>query len=980
MTDNYSIPPNKPFNKQSRIKLAYITRGISGLGGIGTDTSKLIWDGISTAVKEEDIDLYTFAGGHDKTAVNNYIYELLNDNLVDGIITWASSQIDEATELLAKYRKTPIITLSVDLKKHPVVTIDNESGMRSMINHIIQHHNFNKIAFVQGPVDHVYAKERLKAYKDTLTEYKIPINEKLISIPHEWNKETGYRAVELFFEERLLKVNKDIEVIVCVNDRIAIGVIEALQKKGFNCPNDIVVTGFNNLDEAKNHNPSISTVAMPFYEQGRHAVIQLKKLIINGEIPRINKLSSISVIHESCGCPNMWIHSDHIKSKSSRDRVEVTNYIKENFEILKGEGNYLEYLFSSKNFNTILNSFTEAISQERPDIMLDGIRSILNIKRNSGIDLYQWQTLFSFFREMIYSLTNNTTVLLLCENILGRAIGLIMDQHIKSGAERELKSIVTAENLQKIDKELSQTLNLESVKMSMAEILPQTEIKSFYLILFDRNNDNSSLVPEESLLYMGYSDFKIMDIHDSGIRFLTKEILPNDLLKSVKRKSFLLQALPFGGIKLGYVVFEMGPEDGGIYGSIVQKLSDSINSSYLAQDLKEQTHKLKRSNHKLVEQQYILDTFIESLPDLIHFKDRTGKITKSNTAFLQKMGYEYQEEVIGRPGIDFYPGEQREKIRSYERAIINSREKFLNTQEEINFGDTHEWYMTTRMPLFNYLGEVNGMFEISRNITQLKKVNDDLEKSLKELKETQKQLVEAEKMIALGELVVGVAHEINTPLGVCITASTYLGIQITDFFNNNQTINKEALNIQDTLNLITNNLERVSKLVQDFKQISTQTSVSDLTYIEMYNYLTYQTINYKQNHQRETDISINCDSELKLYSYPDILEIIITHLLNNSNDHAYSKNEVLKVKIEVEERDNSVIIKYRDYGKGLDKNELDKIFNPFFTTKRGLGSTGLGMHIVYNLISRTLKGSISCNSHQGDGVTFCITLPQPGNP
>lgn len=716
---------------------------------------------------------------------------------------------------------------------------------------------------------------------------------------------------------------------------------------------------------------------MPFYEQGRHAVEQMKALVEIGEIPRVNKLSSISVIHESCGCPNMWIHSDHLNSEFNRDVNETTRYIGEHIKDLKGEENYLEYLFTTEDFNYLLDCFIQSLTYSQPKNILDGIRSILHKTSSSSIDLYQWQTLFSFYREMIYSITNNTQVLLLSEHILGRTIGLIMDQHIKSGSERELKEIINAENLKKIDKELSETLDLKSVKKTMTDILPQTEIKSFYLILFDRNYSDVKSIPEESLLYMGYSDQTLLDIHKDGVRFLTRDILPKGFLQSEERKSYLLQALLYGETKLGYIVFEMGPEEGGIYGSIAQKLSDSINSSYLAQDLKEQSQKLKRSNHKLIEQQYILDTFIESLPDLIHFKDRDGNITKSNTAFLQKMGYEYQEEVVGRRSIDLYPVIQREKIRSYEEDILNNRKKFLNANEEIKFGNTPEWYMTTRMPLFNYLGEINGMFEISRDITQLKRINDDLTKSLKELKETQKQLVEAEKIIALGELVAGVAHEINTPLGVCITANSYLGIQLNDFFNNNSLNNAESLNIQDTLNLITNNLERVSKLVKDFKQISTQTSVSDLTYIEMYNYLTYQIISFKQHITRETDITIKCEPELKLLSYPDILEIIISHLLNNSNEHAYVEHETLKVKIEVKEDNNSIIIKYRDYGKGLDKNTLDKIFNPFFTTKRGLGSTGLGMHIVYNLINRTLKGTISCNSHQGDGVTICITLPQP---
>lgn len=975
MAEIYTIPHRKKINNNSRIKLAYITRGIEGNGGIGTDTSKLIWEGISTAVKEQNIDLYTFSGGHDTTAINNYIYELLSDNSVDGIITWASSKADEAIKLLSKFQKTPIISLSVDLKKNPVVTIDNISGMKSMIYHLIKHHNLSKIAFVQGPINHIYAKERLKAYKETLIEFNIPIKDELISSPHEWDKETGYRAIELFLENRALKIKKDIEAIVCVNDRIAIGVIEALRNRGYDCPSNIVVTGFNDLDEAKNYSPSISTVAMPFYEQGRQAVVQIKKLIESGKIPRINKLSSISVIHESCGCPNMWIEPNTTLSPLNRDIFEVICYIRSNINEIKGSHKYLEYLFSPHEFESLMDSFILSITRLTPNNILKKIKSIL--RSNYNIDLYQWQTLFSFYRKIIYSITNNTQVLLLCENILVRAIGLIMDRHIKSGAEREIKAMLSAENLKKIDKNLSGTMDLESIKMAMVEILPQTDIKSFYLILFDRDKCMSPNIPKESLLYLGYKDQELVKIGSSGIRFLTKDILPKGYLQSNKRKSYLLKALPNGNHRLGYLVFELGLDDGGIYGSITQKLSNSISNSYLARDLKHQTEKLKRSNNKLIEQQYILDTFIESLPDLIHFKDKKGNITKSNNAFLQKMGYKHQKEVLGRPGIDFFPKKQREKIKYYEKIILHNREKFLNTNEEINFRDSPEWYMTTRMPLYNYLGEINGMVEISRDITQLKSINDNLEKSLNELKNTQKQLVEAEKMIALGELVVGVAHEINTPLGVCITASTYLAIQLNNFIEKYSIRTGESLNINETLNLITDNLNRVSKLVHDFKQISTQPPISELMYIDMYNFLTYKISTFKQHLSRETDISISCDPKLKLHSYPDILEIIMTHLFNNSNEHAYSKNEILRIKLEVLQDVDRVIIKFRDYGKGLDKDVLDNVFNPFFTTKRGLGFSGLGMHIVYNLIYNTLKGTISCISQQGDGVTYCITLPQP---
>ena len=263
-----------------------------------------------------------------------------------------------------------------------------------------------------------------------------------------------------------------------------------------------------------------------------------------------------------------------------------------------------------------------------------------------------------------------------------------------------------------------------------------------------------------------------------------------------------------------------------------------------------------------------------------------------------------------------------------------------------------------------------------------------LREAYDELKLTQDQLIESEKMAALGKLVAGVAHEINTPLGVSLTSLTH----IKDMYEDMQrlfvqkTMKRTDLERflagnQRGIDISINNLDRVSKLVNTFKTVATDQHVEELQSFSFAQFLRNTLISLEPN-LKKSNITIKweCDQELVLCSYPGILWQVFSNLIMNSIIHGYANADMGSINIAAQLNGDVVTIVYSDVGCGMSDEVRQSIFLPFFTTKRHSGGIGLGMHIVYNMVAHKLKGSIICRSKVDAGTEFVITLPLETKP
>lgn len=266
---------------------------------------------------------------------------------------------------------------------------------------------------------------------------------------------------------------------------------------------------------------------------------------------------------------------------------------------------------------------------------------------------------------------------------------------------------------------------------------------------------------------------------------------------------------------------------------------------------------------------------------------------------------------------------------------------------------------------------------------KVKERTKELSASLDDLRLTQQQLVEQEKMASLGELVAGVAHEINTPIGVGITAVSYLDEslgRIRESFLSGTLTKTEFTahldSIHESADIVSGNLARAAELVKAFKSVAVDQSSSEPRLINMSDYINDILISLKPklkrfNHQIEVDVAEN----VEIYCDPGIISQIVTNFVMNSLHHAFVVGEEGHIAIKSFLENDQFCFVYEDDGRGIDPNIVRRLFEPFVTTKRGQGGSGLGTHIIYNLVTQVLGGQIKCVSEPGKGARFNITAP-----
>jgi len=265
---------------------------------------------------------------------------------------------------------------------------------------------------------------------------------------------------------------------------------------------------------------------------------------------------------------------------------------------------------------------------------------------------------------------------------------------------------------------------------------------------------------------------------------------------------------------------------------------------------------------------------------------------------------------------------------------------------------------------------------------ELEYSNEELQVSIDNLKQAQNHLVQTEKMASLGGLVAGVAHEINTPIGLGITSTTHfltLTQKLKKLYENEQMSQEDfedyIKNASQLAQITYENLKRSAELVKSFKQISMDQTNEQKRKFNLKEYVkdTLLSLHNKIKHTK-IKVELKCDANINIYSYAGRCSQIITNLIMNSLIHGYDDdNGTINLNFKV--RNSILYFRYKDDGKGISKENLNKIFDPFFTTNREKGGSGLGLNIIYNIITQQLNGTIECSSEEGKGVEFIMIIP-----
>lgn len=274
------------------------------------------------------------------------------------------------------------------------------------------------------------------------------------------------------------------------------------------------------------------------------------------------------------------------------------------------------------------------------------------------------------------------------------------------------------------------------------------------------------------------------------------------------------------------------------------------------------------------------------------------------------------------------------------------------------------------------------IYVVHRNLRYSSTLRHKVNEAQKKLEDSQQQIIESEKMASLGTLIAGVSHEVNTPIGLGVTAMSH-------FLDETKHLKKRydaqemsqdefehyLLDAGKTGDIVFANLVRAAELIKSFKQISIDQSSEAARDIYVKEYIDEILLSlHNQTKKIALAITTDIDEDLHVNTYPGAWSQIFTNLILNSLIHAFDNIKEPRIHIAIKKENGRITAIYSDNGSGMDEDHRKKVFDPFFTTKRGSGGSGLGMNIVYNLVIQKLGGTITLESQKNKGVHFTMTL------
>lgn len=320
----------------------------------------------------------------------------------------------------------------------------------------------------------------------------------------------------------------------------------------------------------------------------------------------------------------------------------------------------------------------------------------------------------------------------------------------------------------------------------------------------------------------------------------------------------------------------------------------------------------------------------------------------------------------------------------------------LNINENILRNGERVWITWTNKAVLDDRGQVIEVFSIGSDITERMRVEaepqqhrEHLEELVAErtaeLRQAMAQLVQSEKLAALGSLVAGVAHELNTPLGNARMVASSLGGHLREFAAAVEAgrLHRSQVDIfmnrgREAVDLLERNTARAADLINHFKQVAVDQSSTRRRSFDLRQTVEEVLVTLRPQFKRTAhQIELAIPPDLELDSHPGPLEQVIANLISNSLTHGFESIAAGVIRIDAAPIGTThVRIDYTDNGVGIPETIKKRIFDPFFTTRMGSGGSGLGLYIVYNLVTGVLGGAIHVHSPPGHGVAFTLTLPR----
>ncbi|MGB9810784.1 MAG: diguanylate cyclase [Dictyoglomus turgidum] len=662
--------------------------------------------GIINTSRKYNIDLFIFVGGNLNYDIENLqrnkIYQLINYKDIDGLIILGlvlgyNIPKEKIIGFYKNFSDIPTVSIGLTVENFPSITIDNSKGFINLLDHLVKDHKYKNFTFVTGPLNNDEAKERYEIFLKIMRENNIEIKDDYI-YEGDFSKFSGINAVRTFLDERKLKP----DVIVFSNDTMAIGGIEELKRRKIKIPEDIAITGFDNIEESYFITPSLTTVNQPLYELGEKALEICLSIILGEKVKENIVLPTRLIIRESCG------HKEEIFNKaippSEKKIVNITEA-----KILKNK--FLEFLTEDSQikkenyelFSKIYDLFFTSLFEKR-QIFLEKIHEYLEKNLSTTEELKEIVFLIDSFTKIYLEKDlkkDAETLILKAERIISTySEKLLRYDQYKTNEEIEL--------LGYIGSDLFSSFRMEDIIERISARLPELNINSFYLVFTDEN------LKEKKLIFAHLRDENVRE----EIKLSFDEIIPKKLYPK-ERKELIVKPLYFQENFFGYMVLEYGPKRGVIYEILRSQISAAIqgakifeelnrlaitdpltqlfNRRYIEEELRKEIERSKRYSRPLSVMVLDLDNF-KIINDILGHQ--------YGDEVLKKIGENLKKscrkvDTVGRFGGDEFviilPETNLEKSIKVANKIIKNLEKM-----EIKFPNGEKIYISISIGIASY--------------------------------------------------------------------------------------------------------------------------------------------------------------------------------------------------------------------------------------------------------------------------------------